>query len=160
MIFITFKSFDVVFVVLLVKLTCFIHLHTVWIFNTSFNEMCFLPRPGWGFRPLVLRPMVRSAGPTLGHPQAIWNKKWQMPGKEGTGMLATDWANITNWETSIPPVIQRGNKLYLVLVYVQLTLNPMITGILWQSRYLEYKRFKDHTTLYKNWKALPQIGKK
>ena len=43
-----------------------------------------------------------------------------MPDKEGTGMLAIDWANIaniTNWETSIPPVIQRGNKLYLVLVY-------------------------------------------
>ena len=40
-----------------------------------------------------------------------------MPDKEGTGMLAIDWANITNWETGIPPVIQRGNKLYLVLVY-------------------------------------------
>ena len=47
-----------------------------------------------------------------------------MPGKEGTGMLAIDWAKITNWETSIPPLIQRGSKLYLVLVYMRLTLSP------------------------------------
>ena len=113
LIFITFKIFDVVFVVLLVTLTCFIHLRNVWIFNASFKKSAFCLVQGVAFVYFFYAPWSDLLAPPWDIRRPFERRKWQMPGKEGTGMLAIDWAKITNWETSIPPVIQRGSKLYL-----------------------------------------------
>ena len=94
--FITFKSFDVVFVVLLVRLTCLIH-YALFEFSMPLSRKCaFCLVQGGAFVHFFYAPWSDLLAPPWDIRRPFERKKWQIPGKKGTGMLAIDLTNITN----------------------------------------------------------------
>ena len=87
LIFITFKIFDVVFVVLLVTLTCFIHLRTVWIFNASFKKSAFCLVQGVAFVYFFYAPWSDLLAPPWDIRRPFERKNGKCPARKGRACL-------------------------------------------------------------------------